>query len=355
MSEKVRGRGRVFARKDVWWIAYYHRGKELRESTELRLDPKKRDQGASKAWRRLDQRRGEIASGKFSPRQDRVTFEDLVTAYRQDYEVRGLRSRTTAEARVKHLAAFFGLDRALDITAKRVRDYQQHRLTEQAETATVNRETAALHRMLRLAREQERLTTIPVFPKQLEEHPPRQGFFEQPEYEAIRAHLPGDYQDVLDFGYFTGWRRREVTGLTWAEVDLAGDVVRLDPARAKSKQARLLPLSLPLRNVIERRVAARHHDSPRVFHKNGRPVGDWRKTWTAACVKAGLSKTFHDLRRTAARNYIRSGVPERVAMALLGHKTRAVFDRYNIVSEADLKQAAGKLAYYVSTQSPRPS
>jgi len=158
---------------------------------------------------------------------------------------------------------------------------------------------------------------------------------------------------VLDFGYYTGWRRREVSELTWAEVDFGGGVVLLDPERSKSKNARLLPLSLPLREVIDRRAALRHPALPWVFHKDGVSVGDWRKTWNRACRLAGFpEKRFHDLRRTVARNLVRSGVPERVAMALLGHKTRSVFDRYNIVSEADLKQAAGRLAYYVSAQSP---
>src|SRR5262249_46389287 len=124
------------------------------------------------------------------------------------------------------------------------------------------------------------------------------------------------------------------------------------PERSKSKDGRLLPLSPPLREVLGRRQAARRLDIVLVFHHGGgKPIGDWRKTWRRACGAAGLpGKLFHDTRRTVVRNLIRSRTPEGVAMKLTGHKTRSVFERYNIVSEEDLRQASARLADYVKAQ-----
>jgi integrase len=341
----MRGDGRIYRRGEIFFIAYSIGGREFRESTGSRECADAQRLLAARI-RERDHARAAAASTPNAP-----TFDDLASAYLAEYALREHRSAPTARGRVEHLRACFGGLLAAAITAIHITRYQTLRRQAGMAAASVNRETAALHRMFAIARRSGVVTATPVFPPRLRENPPRQGFFEMAEYRAIRAHLPAPYQDVLDFAYYTGWRRREITELTWQEVDWEGGVVRLDPHRSKTATGRVLPLTPALRAVLERRRARRRADSVLVFHKDDVTVRTWKLAWATACRAAHLpGRYLHDCRRTAARNLVRAGVPERVAMTLLGHKTRSVFDRYNIVCERELHQAGERLMAYLNAQ-----
>ncbi len=279
------------------------------------------------------------------------TLQQLADGYLEDYQLHEFRSLNTARGRVAHLLRFLGPHRSAPrITTALIRQYQQQRRQQRAAAATINRETSALSRMLRLGVQLGLLEGMAVFPNRLAEQGPRQGFFEHPEYLRVRSFLPEPYQDFLDVIYYSGWRKHEVWGLQWDEVDLAGGVIRLPPARSKTRTGRVLPISSPLADVLTRRLA-RRGEGVRVFGRDGVTVRAWRRAWPEACRRAGVpGKLLHDCRRTAARNLVRAGIPERVAMTLTGHKTRCVFDRYNIVNERELAEAGERLAVYLGAK-----
>jgi integrase len=194
-----------------------------------------------------------------------------------------------------------------------------------------------------------------------QEHNTRSGFFEREQYESVLKHLPAEIRPVIQFAYLTGWRiDSEVLPLEWRRVNFAGSEVTLDPGTTKNSEGRVFPLTSALRLVLEQQKAIHDrlkeagHLVPYVFvrevaegrggEKKPRPIVRFDKAWKAACRAAGVpGRIPHDLRRTAVRNLVRAGIPERVAMTMTGHKTRSVFERYNIVSEGDLREAARRL------------
>lgn len=329
----------------IWWIRYSHRGKEYRESSG--------SESETVARRLLTARLRETGKrgGKFlGAAEERLRFEDLADLLRTDYQTNEHRSLRRVDGALKNLRRYFGLDRAVDITTDRIQSYIVQRREDEAANATINRELAALKRAFKIAVDAERLSRAPHI-AMLEEHNARQGFLEHAEYIALLDALPERLRDPVAFLYLSGWRVSEMEALEWRDVDLPGNVVRLRPELNKNKDGRVLPLSGELAEVIQRAHQTRRLDCPFVFHIEGKPIVDFRASWHGARTAAGLGHLLvHDLRRCAVRNLVRAGVPERVAMEITGHKTRAVFDRYNIVSEADLVTAMERRDEYLAAR-----
>jgi len=329
----------------VWWVQYTRAGRKIRESSG---SPKR-----AVALRLLQKREGQIAQGlpvtqKTGTVGMNELFEDVVT----DWKVNGRRSVRDLERRIeKHLLQFFYGKRAESISTADVRKFTLLRQEEGASNAEINRELAVLRRAFTLAVENGKLFARPRVPM-LRESNVRTGFFERDQFESVRWNLPEPLQPVVTFAYITGWRTNsEVLPLQWRQIDFEAGRVVLLVGTTKNLEARTFPLTQELRGLLlaqkvltEELQRKTKRLIPWVFHRNGARIKVFRRSWLTACKRAGVpGRIPHDFRRTAVRNLVRAGIPERVAMQMTGHKTRSVFERYNIVSEGDLDMAARKL------------
>lgn len=346
--------GSIRKRGGVLWIRYYRNGKRYEEST--------RTGDREMAKRILRIREGEVASGvPVSPAIGRVKFDDAALDLELEYKQNNRRSIADLRRRFTlHLTPYFGGRRLTSITTSDIRAYIEHRQKQDAANATINRELAALKRMFNLAKRARRILAdhVPHI-ELLQEDNIRKGFFERDQFEAVRAKLPAELQPVVTFAYLTGWRKAEILSLDWRQVDFNAGTVTLDPGSTKNREGRVFPFAAlsELRELLTAQKArteaierAQSIIVPAVFHRSGRRIVSLDAAWRSACEAAGFpGMLIHDLRRTSVRNLVRAGVPERVAMMLCGHKTRSVFERYNVISEADLTSGVAKLAESMAT------
>jgi integrase len=335
-------------RSGPWWMKYYDNGKPVSRSTG-KLDKRE-------AMLVLRKAEGRAAEGqRETPLVHRVKFEDLEEDLKQEYQIRGLKTWSRREEHLKHLRPVFKGMKITAINTARLREYIAKRQWEKAAAGTINRELDCLHRMMVLGARQSppKVLNIPHFPK-LTENNVREGFFEHDEFLAVRGAAPDHLKVPMTIAYYTGMRMREIIserGLRWEQVNLDEASIRLASQQTKTKCPRVIYMSEDFLKVIRKAKELRdsgYPSCPFVCHRNGWPFSNLIHGWKGACRRVGVDgRTFHDLRRTGVRNLIRAGVPETVAMKISGHKTRSVFDRYNITSEEDLKEAATRLGRYI--------
>jgi integrase len=328
----------------TWWIGYSVAGKKYRESAKT----KRRKQAEDLLARRL------AAKGQAPAQQaaERTRFADLCELIREDYEQNGRRSLARLNTSIRHLKASFDGWVVPAIDEGAVRKHVTKRLRAGAAPATVNREIAALKRMLKIGYQLRMVERLPSLTC-LTESNARSGFFEEDELRKVIVQLHPDLRPLIEAAYITGWRKSELLTRDWRHVDFERGWLMLEDS--KNGEGRQFPLTERLRAVLEhQRDRCRALEkrtgaiiSPVFFRSSGQWEGQRirnpNKAWRKARKAAGVEGIIHDFRRTAVRNLVRAGVPEKVAMVLTGHKTRAVFDRYLIVAEDMLRDAGGRL------------
>jgi integrase len=365
----------VYARSGTkfLWVVYWHRGIPYRRSAKT-ADPKK---AAEARERLITEVRGETY---ISPKEERLTLTALLDAYltARDLE-KGAPGRDVACV-VGRLKALIGTWRAVDVTkpklqawAKMLRDQQRYA------PGTVRKYLRYLRAAYASAREARLVSSLPPFPTILVRNT-RKGFFSEPEFQVfIDALAPRPYGemlvDIVVFGFYSGWRKREILELPWTYVNHEARCILL-PATGTSKRPEDRELALdyrlengawanhPLWQLIERRWKARVVGtslSPWVFHRDGRPVVELDGAWVSACREVGFwrvddpcprcakarrprcaghpTKTMHDLRRSRVRIFETHRIPREVGKTFTGHRTDRIYGLYHPTVVDDQRDA----------------
>jgi integrase len=347
MSDKKRprGTGGIFnvPGSRFLWVGYTGpTGKYIKESsgTEKRSD----------AQAFLRKRMEAVSGGNFlGPQVEKITVDNLYLDLLQDYRTNGQFAAWPERCWKVHLKEHFGGMRAVRVGTSQLAQYVERRQKEGAAKSTVNRELALLRRAFSLGfdAEPQKVSRIPKFHRFIvsEKGNERRGFVEEAEYRRLAGLAKEPWlRALLALAYTYGFRKAELLEMRCSQVDLLNNTVSLYSGETKNGEPRIVYLTDECRLLVTELRKSKQPEDFLLTRLNGEPVRDLRGTWAALTEEAKLpGLLLHDFRRSAVRNMIRRGVPQKTARTISGHKTDSVFQRYNIVSEADLQEAARKI------------
>lgn len=326
----------VYKRGRKFWITYTVRGKQQFESAghDRRL-----------AERLLEQRRAQVLLGEFAPKARQVRLKQYTKEYLAWAKAKKASWRRDKSS-IVHLERHLGDLFLTEIRHSVIERYQQVRAQEMTPKgghptpATINREVTCLTKLLSLAKRDRIIAEHPARGVgRLPEHNERTRVVNDDELETLLGKASPWLRAVIIVGAETAMRANELATLTWAEVDLKAGFIRLASHQTKNRTARAVPLSEPAIEALK--ALPRPIRGGRVFtRKRGKPLADGGSISSAfrdLKKKVGLPDIwFHDFRRTRATRWRRDGHDYFRIMKATGHKTMAVFKRYNPVEDDEL-------------------
>jgi integrase len=378
--KRERGDGRVFLRGSTFWISYYCRGREYRESA--------RTADESVACKFLRHRIKQVGADQLGarsfvgPHQERILVNELLDDLCVEYK-RGGKRRIPRDCSpqmlscLKRVRDYFGSMRAIDVRASHVEDFIAFLRSKHRANSTINRSLELLGRAFRLAvnADPPKMNRALRVPKLDESSNVRKGKFSQHEAELVFAGLPDYMSDVARFAYETGTRSGEIRKLQWGYLE--PDAICVPGTDTKNRKGRSIVLTPELETIIERRKKARVDGCELIFHHDGAPIADYRKAWQKACVLNGLGRVFcrdcrdekgqfisaldadgvcprcqtkcespkyigrifHDFRRSCAHEMWKAGNSIDDCMKVTGHISPAMFKRYaDLFSEEEVRE-----------------
>jgi len=299
------------------------------------------------------------------PKYKTVTCDPLLTQYIEDLRRRNSTSLYTIERTIEsRLRPFFGKMKVFELKTKDFDRYRKERVEQDEVTNnTVDHHLAYLQAALKLEHDKKPHTSVPVMPTipKSGEDNVRQNFLEFDGYQKVLAALPISLKLLFVIGWHLGNRKGVLLDLKWSQIE-ATRIRFLNKQHTKPVPI-FGPIYGDISEYLERQRAVRDRLYPKCenvffWHKEdcginathggfrataGSPIVDFRGSWTKAITAAGYPDLlFHDLRRSAVRNLVEEvGLSEKRAMAISGHRTSSMLQRYNIINPADV-DASGK-------------
>ena len=328
-----------------YWIEYYIDGQRKRERI-----------GHSKLA--AENRFREVQTAKVEGRYIKnvkgvkLTLNELRKWYLSLSEVRNLSTYNTLLSRVAHPVRLIGESKyASSLSLDDIEHYRLSRGQEESRwsknnkvtAATINKEISAFKSMLNFAVKYGKIESNPIIKAaKLKDDNVRQRIISQNELENLLSFSPVHLKPILKMAYYEPMRKEEIIGLTWDEIDLQSNFIRLSANRTKGKKN---GRSIPIHPLIKEMLYSlpRSITTNRVFlylDKQGRyrPFKGFSRSWNRVRKLAGLNDVvFHDFRHTAITNMRKAGNPPSVIMKASGHKTMSMFLRYNLVDDEDLR------------------
>ena len=322
---------------------------EKRKRVRLGLIP------LAQAKKVLAQHMQEIVDKKFLSVEGKATFDEAADSFLAYSSSRRKTFKNDAQV-VGRLKAFFE-NRPLEnlnpdiveafITKRR--EAGNCRLTGKALMGTtLNRDIGTLKSIIHRAMLNGLIDKDPIKGVRKFKEIPRDRVLEPDEYQSLLDHCRPQLGTIVQLAYLTGMRRGEILGLRWDQVDLQNKVITLEAEDTKTQEKREIPLSGLLVELLRRipKTLGSHY----VFTHKGQRLKGIKSAFGKACRESGIGDfRFHDLRHCAVTNLRKAGVSDTVIMSISGHKTYAMFKRYNRIDRVDRLAAVQKAEALIDT------
>ncbi|WP_408998321.1 integrase [Syntrophus buswellii] len=341
---KAKGSNRVKYWRDYYYISSDGKRKRVRESIGYSIKAAQAAEGKKKVEKK------ENRFFDIKP-ESKMTFSELTTWYLKLESVKVLASYSILQVYLRKFNSEYGHMIVSKIKPADLENLREKRRKEGCADATIDHEIGSAKTMVFKAFDNDIVSgdTIRTF-KKMKKLVKRNGnarnkILTHDEFKNLLANASPHIQQIMMTAYYTGMRRGEILGLTWNKVDLKNRFICLEASDTKDREARKIPICNELYAVFKKIPRAIHDDH--VFLFKGKPVKDIRTALKNACDKANIPYgrfqkegfIFHDYRHTANTNMRKAGVSESVIMAITGHSTREMFDRYNTIDDQDIHQA----------------